>query len=71
MAMCEAAKEAAWLAGLLEDFGLDLWFPLVILGDNQGLPTLEAYHHSVPLHSRACSSRTTHRQVYFNKGYGG
>ena len=60
--MCEAAKEAAWLPGLLEDFGLYLWSPLVILGDNQGLPMLEAYRHPVPLHLRACSSRTTHRQ---------
>ena len=35
MAMCHAA-EAAWLTGLLEDFRLDLWSTLVILGDNQG-----------------------------------
>ena len=35
MAMCQAAKEAAWLTGLLEDFRLDLWSTLVILGDNQ------------------------------------
>ena len=36
MAMCQAAKEAAWLTGLLEDFVFDLWSTLVILGDNQG-----------------------------------
>ena len=36
MAMCQAAKEAAWLTGLLEDFRLDLWSTLVILGDSQG-----------------------------------
>ena len=36
MARCQAAKMVAWLTGLLGDFGLDLWSPLVILGDNQG-----------------------------------
>ena len=36
MAMCRAAKEAAWLTGFLEDFGLNLRPPLVIFGDNQG-----------------------------------
>ena len=66
MAICQAAKEVAWLIGLLEDFELDLRSPLVILGDNQGPlaltqtpglpPTLEAYRHPVPLHSRPPSS---------------
>ena len=36
MAMCQAAKEAVWLTGLLEDLGLDLQSPLIIYGDNQG-----------------------------------
>ena len=36
MAMCQAAKEALWLTGLLEHFRLDLWSPLVLRGDNQG-----------------------------------
>ena len=36
MAMCQAAKEAVWLTGLLEDLGLDRQAPLVIFGDNQG-----------------------------------
>ena len=36
MAMCQAAKEAVWLTGLLKDFGLDLRSPLILLSDNQG-----------------------------------
>ena len=36
MGMCQAAKEAVWLTGLLEDFGLDLQSPLILLSDNQG-----------------------------------
>ena len=40
MAMCQAAKEAAWLTGPLKDFGLDPWSPLVIIGDNQSPLTL-------------------------------
>jgi len=36
MGMCQAAKEAVWLTGLLEDLGLDLWSPLIVYGDNQG-----------------------------------
>jgi len=36
MAMCQAAKEAVWLTGLLEDLGLDLRSPLIVYGDNQG-----------------------------------
>jgi len=36
MAMCQAAKEAIWLTGLLEDFGIDLQSPIVIFGDSQG-----------------------------------
>jgi len=30
MAMCEAAKEAVWLTGLLGDLGMDLWSPLIV-----------------------------------------
>ena len=40
MAMCQAAKEAVWLSGLLEDLGIDLRGPLVIYGDNQGVLAL-------------------------------
>ena len=36
MAMCQAAKEAVWLTGLLEDLGIDLETPIIIFGDNQG-----------------------------------
>ena len=36
MAMCQAAKEAVWLTGFLEDLGIDLEAPPVIFGDNQG-----------------------------------
>ena len=36
MAMCQAAKEAVWLTGLLEDLGIDLEAPPVVYGDNQG-----------------------------------
>jgi hypothetical protein len=36
MAMCQAAKEAVWLNGLLEDLGVELRTPLIIYGDNQG-----------------------------------
>ena len=36
MAMCQAAKEAVWLSGLLEDLGIELQSPLIIYGDNQG-----------------------------------
>ena len=36
MGMCQAAKEAVWLTGLLEDLGLDLRSPLIVYGDNQG-----------------------------------
>ena len=36
MAMCQAAKEAVWLTGLLEDLGIDLRAPPVIFLDNQG-----------------------------------
>ena len=36
MAMCQAAKEAVWLTGLLKDFDIKLRSPLVIFGDSQG-----------------------------------
>ena len=36
MAMCQAAKEAVWLTGLLKDFGIDLRSPIVVFGDSQG-----------------------------------
>ena len=36
MALCQAAKEAAWLNGLLEGLGMELRTPLIIYGDNQG-----------------------------------
>jgi hypothetical protein len=36
MAMFQAAKEAVWLNGLLEDLGIELRTPLIIYGDNQG-----------------------------------
>ena len=36
MGMCQAAKEAVWITGLLEDFGITLRSPVIIYGDNQG-----------------------------------
>ena len=36
MAMCQVAKEAVWLSGLLEDLGIELGSLLIIYGDNQG-----------------------------------
>ena len=36
MAMCQAAKEAVWLSGLLEDLGIELRSLLIIYSDNQG-----------------------------------
>ena len=36
MAMCQAAKEAVWLTGLLTDLGIELRSPLIIFGDSQG-----------------------------------
>ena len=38
--MCQAAKEAAWLKGLLEDLGIEPRSPLIIYGDNQDAPAL-------------------------------
>jgi len=34
--MCQAAKEAIWLTGLLEDLGIDLQTPLTLFDDSQG-----------------------------------
>jgi hypothetical protein len=34
LAMCQAAKEAVLLSGLLEDLGIELWTHLIIYGDN-------------------------------------
>ena len=68
METCQAAKEAAWLTGPLEDFRLDLRSPLVILCDNQGPLTLT---ENPVLHPRskhiAIQYHFTrkHRQVYF------
>ena len=36
MAMCQAGKEAIWLTGLLEDFGINLQSPIVVFSDSQG-----------------------------------
>jgi hypothetical protein len=36
MAMCQAAKEAVWFVGLLQDIGIGLRTPFVLYGDNQG-----------------------------------
>ena len=38
--MCQAAKEAVWLTGLLKDFDIELHSPLVIFSDSQGALTL-------------------------------
>ena len=40
MAMCRVQRRrpGSLLTGLLENFGLDLWSPMVILGDNRGTP---------------------------------
>ena len=40
MGMCQAAKEAVWITGLLEDFGITLQSPVIIYGVNQGALTL-------------------------------
>ncbi len=40
MAMCQAAKEAVWLNGLLEDSGVEVRSPLIIHSDNQGMLAL-------------------------------
>ncbi len=48
MAMCQAAKEAVWLNGLLEDLGIELRSPLLIYGDNQGALALAQNHDSHP-----------------------
>ena len=40
MAMCQAAKEAVWLTGLLKDFNIELRSPLVIFSNSQGALTL-------------------------------
>ena len=73
MAMCQAAKEAAWLTGPLDDFRLYLQCPLVILGDKQGPPMLtqnpvfhpRSKHIAIQYHFTR-----EDRQVYFNKSYG-
>ncbi len=36
MAMCQAAKEAVWLTGLLKDFDIELRSPIILVGDSQG-----------------------------------
>ncbi len=36
MAMCQAAKEAVWLTGLLKDFNIELRSPIILFGDSQG-----------------------------------
>ena len=36
MVMCQVAKEAVWLNGLLEDLGANFQSPLVIYSNNQG-----------------------------------
>ena len=59
MAMCQAAKEAAWLTGPLEDFGLDLRYPLATLGNNQGPHTLIQNRSSTHARSILPSSNTS------------
>ena len=48
MAMCQTAKQAVWLNGLLEDLGIELRTPLIIYGDNQGALALALNHDSHP-----------------------
>ena len=36
MGMCQAAKEAVWITGLLEDLGISLRSPVIIYGNNHG-----------------------------------
>jgi len=48
MAMCQAAKEAVWLSGLLEELGMNLRTPLIIYGDNQGALALAMNPDSHP-----------------------
>jgi len=71
MVVWQAAKEADWLDGLLEGFGIDLRTPPIIFGDsssactNPRLPSaVEAHRHSVPLHSGACPNESARRQVH-------
>jgi hypothetical protein len=50
MAMCQAAKEAVWLTGFLEDLGIHLRSTPVIFGDNQGALALA---HNPVFHPRS------------------
>ena len=43
MAMCQAAKEAVWLTGLLKDFSTDLCTPPIVFGDIQDALSLAHY----------------------------
>ena len=47
-AMCQAAKEAVRLNGLLEDLGIEFRTPLIIYGDNQGALALALNPDSHP-----------------------
>ena len=48
MALCQGAKEALWLNGLLEGLGTELRTPLIIYDDNQGALALALNPDSHP-----------------------
>jgi len=75
MAMCQAAKEAVWLTGLLKDFITDLRTNHLRRQPRRtcacakpSLPSpVEAHRHSVPLHSGGCPNGSDHRQLHPHK----
>ena len=50
MAMCQAAKEAVWLTGLLKDFSTELRTPLIAFGDSEDTLSLA---HNPAFHPRS------------------
>jgi len=77
MAMCQAAKEAIWLEGFLEDFWIDLKPSMVNprrqLGSTRTephfSPTLETHRHSVSLHSGTRSNWSYYCQIHSHEGH--
>jgi hypothetical protein len=65
MVMCQAVKEAIWLTGLLEDFGIDLQTPLIIFGDNQG--ALALAQNPIFTHDRNISPSSTTSSANLSK----
>jgi len=77
MAMCQAAKEAVWLTGLLKDFSIDLRTPPIIFGDSEGALALahnpafhpRSKHIAIQYHftRRLVQNGSAHRQVHSHK----